>query len=187
MKPKLNYQNLLEVTIFNILFFFFLSPTVDLIAAPLHDPSITSVFASKVLRADFVKEAILGGEYPPYLHLTAALLSKITGIITSQIILFLTNFSVILTGLGFGIFWKKVFKNNYAFPISVLLIMFTCPSIPNFYFASGKNAMVVSFFFWFVCFYLSKDIFSVKKETKFLKGLVSVSYTHLTLPTTPYV
>ncbi len=167
---KFTAKNLLEISIFNFLLFFFLVPISGLECGPLHDPSVTSILAQKVLDGNFVKEVTTAGSYPPYLHLSTALLSKISGLATPKIVLFLTNFITILTGLAFAFFWEKVFKNAWSFPISIMLVMFLSPSIPNFYFVSGKNAMVISLFFWFIIFLLSKQVFESNKNPSFLKG-----------------
>ncbi|MGK5086072.1 hypothetical protein WDW86_00805 [Bdellovibrionota bacterium FG-2] len=153
--PILCWEDIVLMTLFNILLYCYIAPTEGLIVPPLHDPSANVIIADKLSRfgfslAQFPK--FMSG-YPPGAAYWTALLRSFSRVDAARVVLFSTNFMNMMCAFSFGLFIKTFFEKKDLMPLGVIVLGMLSVSISRMYFEAGKNSQIFGYFFLFASFW----------------------------------
>lgn len=171
---RISKEDLILITLFNILLFVFIYPTRGLIVAPLHDPAAISIFARSLIENNYIFTNLpnINLFYPPGGYYLVALISDFAQFDPSTTTMIVTNICNVLTGFSFAILLKTIFGLKNISWISVLVFSVISIYPASLYFAAGKNAQVIAFVFLFGSSYFFYKAVGGKFLLKVIFGLV---------------
>lgn len=173
-RKDISEEDIILIILFNILLYIYIIPTKGLLVAPLHDPAGIAVYAKRLIESNYKLRDLAHtySFYPPASYHLIALVSDITKVDTSKMIMVITNFFNVLTGVSFALLIKTILKKRFSATIALIVFSFISTFPGSLYFLAGKNAQIIGYFFLFTSLYLFYKGINGKLVYKILFGLV---------------
>jgi hypothetical protein len=171
-------EDIIMALLFNILLLVYIMPLKGLLVAPLHDPAAISIYATELIRNNYVLTDLAKSYsfYPPGGYYLVGLVADLVRIDPPKVTMIMTNLFNLFTGFSFATLLTKLFSGKNLGWISVFTFSFLSIYPGFLYFTAGKNAQIMAYVFLFASLYFFYMSIGEKKIMfKLLFGLILIS------------